>query len=117
MNVYDAAHQMAKALKESDECKKMQSAKAALATDAQADKMVKDFLAKQIELELEVMGGKPVEPVKQEALQKLFDLLSLNEKGRDYMQAYTRFQIMMKDIEKIIGEAVRPVLSELQDEK
>ena len=116
MNVYDAAHQMAKALKESDECKKMMNAKAALSTDAEASKMVKDFLAKQIELEIEVMSGKPVDPAKQENLQKLFDLLSLNEKSREYMQAYTRFQIMMKDIEKIIGEAVRPILSELKDE-
>lgn len=112
MNAYDCAHQTVKAIKESHEYKKLFEAKELLKQDADADKMVKDFLKKQTEMQLEAMGGKQVDKDKQEQLQKLYELISLNDKARDYVQTYMRFQLMMEDIYKIFGEAIKPVISE-----
>ncbi len=110
MNVYDSANATAKAIKESQEHKRLLEAKNILATDAEAEKMVKDFLRKQTELQFEVMSGKQPDEAKHEQLQKLYELISLNTKGRDYLQAYMRFQLMMEDVSKIISDAVSAVV-------
>jgi cell fate (sporulation/competence/biofilm development) regulator YlbF (YheA/YmcA/DUF963 family) len=112
MNVYDCANQLAKELKESHEYKKLLTAKEALDKDEAAAGMVRDFLGKQAELHLEAMGGKEIDKSKQEQLQKLYELLALNSVSRDYIQTYMRFQLMLEDVYKILGEAVKPVLSD-----
>lgn len=116
VNVYDNANQTAKALKESHEYKKLLEAKETLSSDKDAQNMVKDFLRKQMELQLEAMGGKEPAKEKQEQLQKLYELISLNEKGREYVQTYMRFQLMLEDIYKILGEAIKPVTSDIENE-
>lgn len=116
MNAYDAAHQTVKAIKESHEYKKLLDAKAALAEDVDADKMVRDFLKKQTQMQLEAMSGREVDKEKQEQLQKLSELITLNTKAREYVQSYMRFQLMMEDIYKIFGDAIKPVLSDAKDE-
>lgn len=68
--------------------------------------MVKDFILKQMELEYEVMAGKPEDKAKAEQLQKMYDLISYNSNARDFLQAHMRFQRAMADIYKIIGESV-----------
>ncbi len=112
MNVYDGANQLAKQLKESHEFKKLFEAKEVLKTDADAKKMVDDFMQKQAQLQFEVMSGKEVDKDKQEQLQKLYEVISLNSKGRDYIQAYMRFNMMMEDIYKILSDTIKPVVSD-----
>lgn len=106
MNSYDKGRELAWALKESDEFRALGRARHELDTDAAARSMVKDFLHKQMEMQLEIMSGKTDAKAKQESLQKLGELLSLNSKARDYISAYVRFQQVMTDIYKIIGDAV-----------
>ncbi len=106
MTAYDKGHELARILKESDEYKTLCSARRELDTDPDAKTMVKDFLRKQVEMQIEVMSGKPDAKAKEESLQKLAELLSLNPRARDYAAAYFRFQRVMTDIYKIIGDAV-----------
>ncbi|HWQ61545.1 MAG TPA: YlbF family regulator, partial [Negativicutes bacterium] len=51
LNPYDKAHELARALKDSDEYRAFLAAKTALATDPDANKMVQDFLRKKMEQE------------------------------------------------------------------
>jgi cell fate (sporulation/competence/biofilm development) regulator YlbF (YheA/YmcA/DUF963 family) len=115
MNVYDAANQLAKELRESHEYKKLLSAKEALGKDQEAEKMVRDFLGKQAQLQIDAMSGKELDKGKQEQLQKLYEVIALNSDGREYMQVYMRFQLMLEDIYKILGDAVKPALGEAKD--
>ena len=117
MNAYDNEHELAWALKESDECRALGMARRALDTDASARDMVKDFLRKQMEMQIEVMSGKADAKSKQESLQKLGELLSLNSKARDYIAAYFRFQQVMTDIYKMIGDAVGEGLDPFAEKK
>ncbi|MDR3349190.1 MAG: YlbF family regulator [Acidaminococcales bacterium] len=112
MNAYDLANQLARALKEGQEYSKLLAAKSVLGADGDAQKMVKDFLAKQAQLQLETLSGKEAAAGKQEQLQKLYELVVQNQKGRDYLQALMRFQLLLDDIYKILGDAVKPVLGE-----
>jgi len=106
MNAYDKGNELARALKESDEFKALGVARRELDTDAGARDMVKDFLRKQVEMQIDVMSGKSDTKAKQESLKKLGELLSLNSRARDYISAYFRFQQVMTDIYKMIGDAV-----------
>jgi cell fate (sporulation/competence/biofilm development) regulator YlbF (YheA/YmcA/DUF963 family) len=106
MNIYDDAHSLAKSLKNSEEYQTFLQAKKLVDTDAQAQKMVKDFLAKQMELEMAMMSGKGQDPGKTAELQKMYELINLNTRARDFMQAHIKFQRVMSDVYKIIGEAV-----------
>lgn len=105
MNPYDKAHELAKALQASEEYRAFLAAKTALAADPDGQKMVKDFLAKKMEQEYEALAGKE-DAAKGEALKRMYDLLVVNARARDFMGAYFRFQRTMADISKIIGDSV-----------
>lgn len=106
MNSYDKGHELARSLKESEEFRTLCAAKLELDTDHAARDMVKDFLRKQMEMQLELMSGKSDAKAKEASLQKLAELLSMNARSRDYIAAYFRFQQVMTDIYKMIGDAV-----------
>jgi cell fate (sporulation/competence/biofilm development) regulator YlbF (YheA/YmcA/DUF963 family) len=106
MNPYDKAHELSRALKESSEYRAFLAAKGAIEGDADAKKMVRDFISKQMELEYEAMSGKTPDAAKTENLQRLYQLIALNTKAREFMEAYMRFQRTMADISKIIGDSV-----------
>lgn len=104
--IYDKAHELAKLLKNSSEYRAFLAAKQIVDGDQQAKEMVKNFITKQMELEFEMMSGKPEDKSKTEQLQKMSELLSYNNKARDFLQAHMRLQQMMADVYKIIGESV-----------
>ena len=106
MIAYDKGNELARALKESDEFKALGIARRSLDTDAAARDMVKDFLRKQMEMQLEVMSGKADAKEKEVALQKMAELLAMNTRAREYITAHFRFQQVMTDIYKMIGDAV-----------
>ncbi|CUH96886.1 hypothetical protein P22_2998 [Propionispora sp. 2/2-37] len=105
MSTYDAAHTLANVLKNSIEYQELLKAQKTIENDEQAKKMVKEFIAKQMEIEFQMMSGKPEDKEQTTRLQKMYELLALNTKSRDFLQAYMRFQRMMADVYKIIGEA------------
>ena len=110
MNVYDSANALAGALQDSYEYKRLKQAWEPVRQDPDTKKMVEDFLKKQAQLQMDAISGKET-AAKQEQLQKLYELISQNSRGRDYMQAYMRFQLMMEDINKILADAIKPVVN------
>lgn len=106
MNTYDQAHALARALNTSEEYQAFLVAKQAVATNPQAQQMVKDFIARQMEVEYDRMSGKAEDKVKAEKLQQVAGLIALNPAARDFLQAYLRFQRVLADIYKILGESV-----------
>ena len=106
MIAYDKGHELAKILKDSDEYRSLCQARRELDKEPAAMNMVKDFLKKQVEMQIEVMAGNADVKTKEASLQKLAELLSMNPRSRDYVAAYFRFQRIMTDIYKILGDAV-----------
>lgn len=111
MSTLDKAHELARALKASDEYRRLKELKSTLKANKDAETMVNDFLRKQSELQLELMQGKE-DPEKMKQLQKMYELLSMNSTAGTYVQAYMRFQLMMQDVSKIISECVDEVMGE-----
>ena len=89
MNVYDCANELAKAMRESQEYKKLKEAKAALEQDPKGKEMAEEFLKLSQEIEL-----------------------AKYQVAMEYLHAFMRFQMMMGDISKSIGDVVKEVAGE-----
>ena len=112
MNVYDTANELARGIRDSQEFKRMTEAKQKLSLDAQATDMVNDFMRQSKELEFEKMSGRTPDKDKIEKVQKLYEVLSINPAASDYIQASIRFQMMINDISKTIGDVIKEAAGE-----
>jgi cell fate (sporulation/competence/biofilm development) regulator YlbF (YheA/YmcA/DUF963 family) len=116
MNIHDKAHDLARVLQQSQEYQAFLMEKKKVEADSQAKKMVKDFLVKKLELEYEAMAGKGEDKAKMENLQRMFEVLSANASAREFLHAQMRFQQLMGDVYKIIGDSVAEGLDFLAKE-
>ena len=57
MNTYDAAYDLAKAIKESDEMKRLTAAADKVKNDADAKKMVKEYIMAQMQADYAKLAG------------------------------------------------------------
>ncbi len=105
MNPYDAAHNLAKALRESSEFKEMKEAQAALKTDDSAKKMLLDFRAEQLKMHKQQLAGIEISPGYKEKLEKLFEVVNMNVLIKRLLDAEYKVAILLQDIQKIINEA------------
>lgn len=106
MNVYDYAHQLAKALKDSDEYKTYKELEKSVSCNPHVKDMMEDFRRLQFEVQSAQMMGQPVEEEKIQRLQELHDILMKDDIISRYMQAEFRLTQMVADIYKILGEAM-----------
>ena len=107
---YDLAHQLAKAIKDSDEYKSFIEKKEALDQDERNKKMVEDFQKQILEIQLAYMSGKEISEEELEKIGKLEEVLNLNPVINSYFQAELRFSQLIQDINNIIGEAIEDVI-------
>jgi len=105
MNVYDAAHQLARSLSESSEYIEFKKAKENLKGDPQAENMLKDLRSKQLEIQALKLSGKPVDEA-EEQLGKLYSIISHNSLVKQYLEAEERFALLFSDIQKIIMKGI-----------
>lgn len=123
MNIYDEAYALAKALKESDEQKRLVEAEKALKTNPDAKKMTAEYLVLQQEVSyLQMMHEKDKAEKEYKKLQDMAVLVSNNELAAAYVQAFIRWNQMTSDINKIVvdamtGEGMDIVKEALEEEK
>ncbi len=106
MNVYDQAHNLARAIKESEEFKQYDYLKKVIDQKEELSKMVKDFQAKQFELQAKQMMGEEMAPEMMQSIQELYQIIMTDPTASQYMQAEMRFSLMMNDVYKILGEVM-----------
>ena len=106
MNVYDQAHNLARAIKESEEFKQYDYLKKVIDQKEDLSKMVKDFQAKQFEMQAKQMMGEEVGPEMMQGIQELYQIIMTDPTVSQYMQAEMRFSLMMNDVYKILGEVM-----------
>ena len=106
MNVYDQAHQLAKAIQESEEYKQHHASELKLKEKPDLEKMMKDFQEKSMEIQLKQMTGEQPGAEDMQQIQQLYSIVAMEPIAAEYMQNEMRFSIMMKDVYEIIGEAI-----------
>ena len=57
------------------------------------------------------MQGEKQSEEKMQKLQELYKILVQNSKVKDYFDKEVRFNVMIADVNKIIGEAIKDVLN------
>lgn len=104
MNVYDQAHSLATAIKESEEFKQYDNIKKQVEANPQLNEAIKDFMNQQFEMQAAQMIGQGMDQERMAKLQQLSAVLMQDPLAAQYIQCQMRFSLMMADVYKIIGE-------------
>lgn len=110
MNVYDEVNNLAKAIKESKEYLEYKQIKGELFVDQELKKQVDEFEKIRYEEQLLALQGEKQSDEKMKKLQELYEILIKNPQIKDYFDKEVRFNVMIADVNKIIGEAIKDVL-------
>ena len=110
MNPYDKVHELVRSIKESQEVKEYLQIKEEIYQDEKNKEMIKDFREKQMEVQSLLMQGQEAEQEKMEKLQNLYQILASNVKLKEFFDKEVRFDVMLSDIYKIIGEALKDII-------
>lgn len=110
MNPYDKVHELVRAIKDSEEVKEYLQIKEEVYKDEKNKEMIKDFREKQMEVQSLLMQGQQAENEKMEKLQNLYQILASNVKVKEFFDKEVRFDVMLSDIYKIIGEALKDII-------
>jgi len=106
MNVYDAAHSLAKAIKESDELTKFKELQAQMFAKEDIKAQFDNFQKLQIEIQTAQMTGQSVDEEKMKEAQSLFELIQQDQVANQYFLAEMKLNQMMGDVTKIISDAM-----------
>jgi len=106
MNVYDKAHQLAKALKDSSEYNSFKELQKKLDENPSIKNMMEDFKKQRFEVQSAQMRGQQVEADKLSKLEELQRHIMEEDIVAEYMEAEYRFTQMVTEIYKIIGESI-----------
>jgi len=115
VNIYDKAHELARLIKETDEYKEYSAIMNEVYEDEQNKRMINDYKKLNFELQTMIMSGKEVPPEQEDKLKKLGEVLQFNPKITEYFAKEFRFNTLVSDLYKIIGDACDLGVSFLQD--
>lgn len=105
MNVYDQAHGLAAAIKNSEEFKEFKRYDEQVKANPSLEKMIRDMEQKSVEFQTKQMMGENVTEEMMQNMTQLYQIVMQDPVAAQYMQASMRFSIMMKDVYEILGEA------------
>ncbi len=106
MNVYDEAHGLARAIKESNEFKEFDRMRKEVEQDADVSQMLGELQKLQIEFQTAQMTGNQPDQDMMTRMQSLSTMLATKPLAAKFMQTEAAFSVMMNDVFRIIGEAV-----------
>lgn len=104
MNIYDEAHALARHIKETEEYREYTRLKEAAYEDATNKALLDEYKRLQFRMQFTAVGGGQPADEDMQRFASIASLLQLNEDARDYMLAEVRFQKLVADVYKILGE-------------
>ena len=110
MYVYDQANELAKSLKESKEYLEYKKLKEEVKAIPDMKEKIDEFEKIRYETQLLTIQGEEQNEEKMKKLQELYQILMQNPKIKEYFDVEVRFNVMLADVNRIIGEAVKDVL-------
>lgn len=110
MKVYDEVNSLAQAIKESKEYLEYKEIRKEVFSNIELKGQVEEFEKIRYEEQLLAMQGEQQSEEKMKKLQELYTILVKNEKVKEYFDKEVRFNVMMADVNKTIGEAIKDVI-------
>lgn len=106
MNVYDEAHKLTQAIRESEEYKQYQAVKEKLKANPELEKNLNDFKAKQVSFQAGQMMGQQMDQNAVSQIQGLYGILMQDPLAAEYLQCEMRFSLMINDVFQLLGQVV-----------
>lgn len=110
MNVYDTANTLAAEIKQSEEYVNYKMAREALSLNPDLKKKIGEFEVARYEAQLTQMQTGKEDVEKTNKMKELYAELIQIDDAKKYFDAEMKFNILLTDVNKIIGEAVRDVM-------
>lgn len=110
MNVYDEVNNLASALKQCREFTEYKEAKDKIKAELGLKAKIDEFEKIRYEEQLLAMQGEKQSDEKMKKLQELYEILVKNPQIKDYFDKEVRFNVLIADVNKIIGESIKDVL-------
>lgn len=111
-NIYDHAHALARAIKDSDVYKQLKIIQTEVNEEPSTKEMLEDFRKKQLDLQMKQLQGEEIPQAEMDKIQKLFQVIQLNPKINRLLELEQRFGVLMEDINKIIAEPFKDLYEE-----
>lgn len=110
MNIYDTANQLASEIKKSEEYYNYKMAKEALNLNQNLKKRMSEFEQARYEAQMVQLQTGKEDSEKMNKAKELFSELIQEDEAKRFFDAETKFNIIIADVNKIIGEAIREVI-------
>lgn len=110
MNIYDTANKLAQELKQSEEYINYKMAKETLSLKPELKKKIEEFEVARYDAQITAMQTGKNDEEKTKKMQQLYIELVEDADAAKFFDAETKFNIVLSDVNKIIGDAVMDVL-------
>lgn len=109
VNIYDAANELERTIRKSDEYTRLMQAFKTVNEDETAKKMFEGFREIQIKLQQKQMMGEEVSSEEMEEAQKTVALVQQNQKITELMEAEQRMSVVLADINQVIMKPLEEI--------
>ena len=113
MNPYDLAHQLARAMKESEEYREYERLRETAYEDETNRALLDEYKRLQFRMQVKMASGESMPEDDLQRLQQIGALLQFNPDVSAYLLAEFRFQKMLSDIFKILADVANIDLDSL----
>ncbi len=110
MDVYDTANRLAQEIKQSEEYVNYKMAKETLSLKPELKNKIEEFEQARYEAQIIAMQTGKSDEEKTKRMQQLYIELIENDEAKRFFETETKFNIVLADVNKIIGDAVKDVL-------
>ena len=110
MKVYDTANKLAQEIKESEEYVTYKIAKEAINLNYELKQKIDEFEKARYEAQIIALQTGIDDEAKMRHVQELYGELIQNEEASKYFDAEMKFNILIADVNKIIGQVVQSLL-------
>lgn len=110
MNVYDTANQLAQEIQQSEEYNTYKMAKEAINLNIELKNKIDEFEKARYDAQIIALQTGKDDENKMKHVQELYGELIQNQEASKFFEAEMKFNILIADVNKIIGESIKSLL-------
>ena len=110
MNVYDTANKLAQEIKQSEEYVTYKMAKEAINLNSELKNKIDEFEKSRYEAQIIALQTGKQDDDKMRHVQELYGELIQNQEASKFFDAEMKFNILIADVNKIIGQVVQEAM-------
>ncbi len=103
---YDKAYELARDLRESQEYKEYQKAKAEVSSSEEAISILREYRKAEIALQAAIFTGREPDDKQKQDLESITNIVDMHGPIRRYMEAERRILLTLTDIQRILAESM-----------